>query len=110
MGDWPAVAIFLGLLASVAYGFADFIGGLMSRPNHVFTVLLWGQVIGIAWVLASLPLLAGGPPTADALLWGAGSGVAGTFGAAALFPGKGFDDLYSSEVLYSTFLALTLTY
>jgi hypothetical protein len=33
-----------------------------------------------------------------------------TFGAAALFPGKGFDDLYSSEVLYSTFLALTLTY
>jgi drug/metabolite transporter (DMT)-like permease len=87
VGHWPAVAIFLGLLASVAYGFADFIGGLMSRPNHVFTVLLWGQIIGIAWVLASLPLLAGGPPTADALLWGAGSGVAGIFGAAALFRG-----------------------
>lgn len=81
------MAAFLGLLASVAYGFADFIGGVVSRTNHVFTVLFWGQIIGIAWVLASLPILAEGAPTADALLFGAGSGVAGTFGAAALFRG-----------------------
>jgi drug/metabolite transporter (DMT)-like permease len=81
------VAVFLGLLASVAYGVADFIGGVVSRRNHVFTVLLWGQFVGIAWVLAALPFLAGGPPTASALLFGAGAGVGGSFGAAALFRG-----------------------
>jgi drug/metabolite transporter (DMT)-like permease len=81
------VAVFLGLLASVAYGVADFIGGVVSRRNHVFTVLLWGQFVGIAWVLAALPFLAGGPPTASGLLFGAGAGVGGSFGAAALFRG-----------------------
>jgi drug/metabolite transporter (DMT)-like permease len=85
--DWRAVAVFLGLLASVAYGVADFVGGVVSRRNHVFTVLLWGQFIGIAWVLTALPFLAGGPPTARGLLFGAGAGIGGTFGAAALFRG-----------------------
>lgn len=33
-----------------------------------------------------------------------------TVGAAALIPGRGFKDLYTSETLYSTFVALTLTY
>jgi drug/metabolite transporter (DMT)-like permease len=81
------VAVFLGLLASVAYGVADFVGGVVSRRNHVFTVLLWGQFIGMAWVLPALPFLAGGSPTAPALLFGAGAGVGGAFGAAALFRG-----------------------
>jgi hypothetical protein len=31
-------------------------------------------------------------------------------GAAALFPGQGFEDLYTNETLYSTFLGVTLTY
>jgi hypothetical protein len=33
-----------------------------------------------------------------------------TVGAAALIPGNGFKDIYTSETLYSTFVALTLTY
>jgi drug/metabolite transporter (DMT)-like permease len=81
------VAIVLGLVASVTYGAADFIGGLVSRRNHVFTVLLWGQLVGTTWVLVALPFLAGGPPTAVALLLGAASGVVGVLGAAALFLG-----------------------
>lgn len=31
-------------------------------------------------------------------------------GAAALFPGQGFEDLYTNETLYSTFVGVTLTY
>jgi len=32
------------------------------------------------------------------------------FGAAALSPGNGFKDLYSSETLYSVFMGVTLSY
>jgi drug/metabolite transporter (DMT)-like permease len=81
------VAVLVGLLASVAYGAADFIGGVVSRRNSVFTVLLWAQVIGLAWVLTALPFLTDGPPTLQATALGAGAGVAGVTGAALLFRG-----------------------
>jgi drug/metabolite transporter (DMT)-like permease len=81
------VAVLLGLIASVTYGAADFIGGVVSRRNHVFTVLLWGQIVGSAWALVALPFLADGPPTAAALFLGSGAGVVGVLGAAALFLG-----------------------
>ena len=87
MADWPAVAVLVGLLASVAYGAADFIGGVVSRRNSVFTVLLWAQVIGLAWVLVALPFLTDGPPTLQAAALGAGAGLAGVSGAALLFRG-----------------------
>ena len=32
------------------------------------------------------------------------------FGAAALVPGQGFQDIYTSETLYSFFMGMTLTY
>jgi drug/metabolite transporter (DMT)-like permease len=87
MPDWPAVAVLVGLLASVAYGAADFIGGVVSKRNSVFTVLLWGQFTGIALVLAGLPLLAKGPLTGETALLGGAAGVAGVLGAAFLFRG-----------------------
>jgi uncharacterized membrane protein len=85
--DWPAMAVLVGLLASVAYGTSDFIGGLVSRRNHVFTVLLWGQFVGIAMVLFGLPFVGGGPPVASWLWISAVAGVAGVIGAALLFRG-----------------------
>jgi drug/metabolite transporter (DMT)-like permease len=87
VGHWPAVAVLVGLLASVAYGAADFIGGVVSRRNHVFTVLLWGQFTGMALVLVGLPLLPDGELTAETALLGAAAGVAGVLGAAFLFRG-----------------------
>jgi drug/metabolite transporter (DMT)-like permease len=81
------VAILVGLLASVAYGAADFVGGVVSKRNNVFTVLLWGQFTGIALVLVGLPLLAKGPLTAETWLLGGAAGVAGVLGAAFLFRG-----------------------
>jgi drug/metabolite transporter (DMT)-like permease len=81
------MAVLVGLLASVAYGTSDFIGGLVSRRNHVFTVLLWGQFVGIAMVLFGLPFVGGGPPVASWLWISAVAGVAGVIGAALLFRG-----------------------
>ena len=81
------MAVLFGLLASVTYGSADFIGGVVSRRNHVFTVLLWAQVVGLAAVLVGLPFLTGAGPSAGALWLGGAAGVVGMFGAGFLFRG-----------------------
>jgi uncharacterized membrane protein len=81
------VSVLLGLLASVLYGTQDFVGGLVSRRNHVLTVVLWGQLVGVPISLAGVPLLTDGPPTTIALGLGAAAGVTGMFGAALLFRG-----------------------
>ena len=81
------MSVLLGLLASVLYGTQDFVGGLVSRRNHVFTVVLWGQLVGVPITLAGVPLLTEGPPTIPALALGGAAGVTGMFGAALLFRG-----------------------
>jgi drug/metabolite transporter (DMT)-like permease len=81
------VSILLGLLASVLYGTQDFIGGLVSRRNHVLTVVLWGQLVGVPISVLGLPLLTDGPPTGPTLWLGGAAGVTGMFGAALLFRG-----------------------
>ena len=79
--------ILIGLLASVTYGIQDFIGGVVSRRNHVLTVVAWGQIAGIVFAAAGVPLLTDGPPTAAALSLSGAAGIAGMFGAALLFRG-----------------------
>jgi hypothetical protein len=61
VADWPAVAALVGLLASVTYGVQDFIGGVVSRRNHVFTVVLTvlKELIGRAQLAGLLPAAAG---------------------------------------------------
>jgi drug/metabolite transporter (DMT)-like permease len=81
------VSVLVGLLASVSYGLQDFIGGLVSRRNHVFTVVFWGQVVGVPFAGAGIPFLTDGPPAPSALWFGGAAGVVGMFGAAFLFRG-----------------------
>jgi drug/metabolite transporter (DMT)-like permease len=81
------VAILLGFAASVAYGAADFVGGLVSRRNAVLTVVLVSQLVGLAVFLPFLPILADGPPVAGAWIWGAVAGLAGGAGVAMLYRG-----------------------
>jgi uncharacterized membrane protein len=81
------MSVLLGLLASVLYGTQDFIGGLVSRRNHVLTVVLWGQLVGVPFTMVGIPLLTDGPPTASTLWLGGAAGVTGMFGAALLFRG-----------------------
>ncbi|MDQ4006320.1 MAG: DMT family transporter, partial [Actinomycetota bacterium] len=81
------MSILIGLLASVTYGIQDFIGGVVSRRNHVLTVVAWGQMAGVLFAAAGVPLLTDGPPSAAALSLGGAAGVAGMFGAALLYRG-----------------------
>jgi drug/metabolite transporter (DMT)-like permease len=78
----PAVAVIvLGLLASMAWGIADFGGGLTSRRAPVLGVLLGSQIASLA---IGLPILAAGSEPAMRQIDLAVSIAGGVLGAAGL--------------------------
>jgi drug/metabolite transporter (DMT)-like permease len=73
------------LLASVAWGVADFLGGLKSRTVHVLVVLLLAQISGVL-AIGLVVALAGNPPP-PSILWAALAGLFGTLGLASFYRG-----------------------
>lgn len=81
------MAILLSMAAALTYGAADFIGGLMTKRNHVFRVVLLSQLLGAIPLLLAFPLLNDGAMSASAWWWGTGAGVTGGGGVALLYRG-----------------------
>ena len=81
------MGVLFGLLAAATYGAADFIGGRVSRRVDVFTVVFVSQLIGAVPLLAAVPFLAEGSPTARAFAWGAAAGLGGGSGVLFLYRG-----------------------
>jgi drug/metabolite transporter (DMT)-like permease len=73
------------LLASVAWGVADFLGGLKSRTVHVLVVLLLAQISGVL-AIGIVVAIAGNAPPAS-VLWAALAGLFGTVGLASFYRG-----------------------
>ncbi len=75
------LAVFYGLASALVWGGADFAGGLATKKNNVFTVILLSQIAGEMLVFILLPLF-GEPFPA----WGdvAVGGIAGLCGATGL--------------------------
>lgn len=84
MGDSSRVPLLMAGLAGVAYGVADFLGGLASTALRAERVVIVAQVLGLALTLVALPVVAASPSGAD-LAWGAAAGVCGGVGIAALY-------------------------
>lgn len=81
------MGVLLALASSVAYGIADFAGGLLSRRAAFLAVALAGQVSGLAVTLAVAPFVpAHAVSTAD-LGWGALSGAGTAVGMLFLYRG-----------------------
>lgn len=76
----------LGLAVAAAYGAADFFGGLSSKRSPLAAVVVLSQLCGLP-VLVLLIIVAGGDPTARALLLGAIAGAIGGTGLACLYRG-----------------------
>jgi drug/metabolite transporter (DMT)-like permease len=74
------------LLASVAWGVADFLGGLKSRVVPTIVVLLLAQVSGVI-AIGLVVAIAGNPPPGTSILWAALAGVFGTVGLASFYRG-----------------------
>jgi uncharacterized membrane protein len=78
------MTVILGLAGALAYGFADFLGGLASRRVPPIVVTAWVAVIGLVPLVIGLALL-GGRFTAGALLWGTIAGLSGSVGVLLLY-------------------------
>ncbi|WP_254698989.1 EamA family transporter [Rhodococcus sp. SGAir0479] len=61
-------------MAAVGYGVSDFVGGVASRRVAALRVVIVSYPLSLLLVLALTPLV-GGTVSAEALLWGAASGV-----------------------------------
>lgn len=87
------VGVVLALSAAVAYGVADFCGGLLSRRVAALAVAFAGQLAAtvVAVVAAGTVsvLVPGEAVTGAALGWGAVCGVGTGFGGALLYRGLG---------------------
>lgn len=74
--------VLIALVGALAYGVADFVGGLLSRRTSAWAVAFAAALGAGVLVTAVAPLVPGDPTTAD-LLWaclgGAGSGVGTAF-------------------------------
>src|SRR4051812_16326381 len=80
-------AVVLALGSSVAWGAADFLGGVLSRRRGVLAVLLLAQASALALAAALVVLDPGRAPDAEALAWAAGAGLLGAVAIAAFYRG-----------------------
>ena len=73
------------VLAATAWGGGDFSGGLASKQANVFRVVAVAHACGLAAMLLMAVLTHEPVPPLVSLAWGAGAGVIGAFGIAALY-------------------------
>lgn len=81
-------AVALALTSSVAWGFADFFGGLQSRKRAVLAVLVVGQTAGFGLAVVGVLLVGDGPPGGGAwIAWAMAGNLFGLVGLAAFYRG-----------------------
>ncbi|MER6848770.1 EamA family transporter [Streptomyces flaveolus] len=78
------IALLLALGSSLAYGCADFLGGLGARKAHILRTVLVAAPASLAVELLLWPVL-GATFSTGALTWGAASGVASAAAFALLY-------------------------
>ena len=78
------MAIVLALASALAYGAADFVGGLASRTRSALAVAVTSAAVGVV-VFSLAGGVVPGVASGSAILWGAASGVAGMSAAACLY-------------------------
>ena len=81
------IAVILALGAAVAWGAADFLGGLKSRAIATIVVVAFGQATGLVLVAAVVAVRGDGAPAVRFFGYAALAGVTGAVGIGALYRG-----------------------
>jgi len=79
------ISIFLGLTSAIAWGAADFTGGLASRKTGARRTAFYGEVIGIVLIFIVALVLPQAFPTWDNWLLAMAAGALGTSGLVLLY-------------------------
>lgn len=74
-------------LSALAYGSADFYGGMAARKSQAVTVVFWSQGIGFLVALIAAPLMGSASVMIGDILWGIAAGLAGAAGVGLLYRG-----------------------
>ena len=82
-----ALAILYGLASAASWGTGDFIGGVATRRNSVFRVIILSQCVGGVVLFAVALALPEPMPSLNTLFLGCIAGVVGTLGLVALYSG-----------------------
>jgi len=82
------VSILLALGCAVAYGLADFVGGVMSRRTTMWAVAVAAQFVAAVLTTGLALAFVGDPATTD-WLWALGAGVGSGGGTVFLYRGLG---------------------
>lgn len=77
----------LALGSALAYGAADFYGGLTNRRAPLAAIVAWSQFVGLAALLPVAFVMGTGDLSRDVAQWGALAGLAGAAGVALLYHG-----------------------
>jgi drug/metabolite transporter (DMT)-like permease len=108
------LALSLALSAAVCWGFADFLGGLLSRSLSGHIVGLVTQAFGLALLLMAVPLIAGGIQLDDhsivyVVVAGIATavGVVSIYGALAIGPMSIVAPIVASAVVVPVIVGLT---
>jgi drug/metabolite transporter (DMT)-like permease len=83
----PASVVIFGLLAAVAWGAADFGGGLTTRRATLFGVVLVSQVVGMLVAIVVAIIRAEALPSGADITWAALSGALAAIGILGLYGG-----------------------
>ena len=79
------LSILYGLTAALVWGAGDFSGGVATKRNNVYVVVLFGHLIGLV-CLALIALFLGEPwPSTADLIYGALAGLGGMLGVLAFY-------------------------
>jgi len=81
------LAVAYGLASATVWGAGDFSGGVATRRNDVYSVIIVSQLIGVALLALLAFLFAERIPSLGALVFGGVGGISGTIGLVALYKG-----------------------
>ncbi len=79
--------IIFAILSAITWGTGDFCGGLATRRNSQFQVLVLVSIIGTGLMLAAGLILRESWPSLLDVFWAAGAGLGGAIGILALYYG-----------------------
>lgn len=85
--EFENLALFFGLASAMVWGAGDFCGGVATKKESVYTVVLVSHIIGGIFIALLALLFGEAIPPMDALLWGALAGFAGMLGVLGLYSG-----------------------
>ncbi len=75
------------VLSSIAYGAADFLGGVASRKHSAMEVVVTSQMVGSVFVVSLLTIFGPAQYTLADFLWGAAAGLVGGIGLIFFYRG-----------------------